>query len=389
MSFKRVFLIVLDSLGVGASADAGDYGDLSSHTLNSVLNAKPEAKLDNLKKLGFLNLGDVKVYHNDNPLAYYGKLEEISVGKDTMTGHWELMGLKTTKPFVTFTDTGFPQELLDEITKLSNRNIVGNKAASGTEIIEEFGQHQLETQDLIVYTSADSVLQIAAHEDVIPLEELYDICEKTRALMMKEEWLVGRIIARPFKGEVGSFYRTSNRHDYALQPSADTVLDYLKDNNYETISVGKIYDIFDTKGLSENNKSKSNEDGMDITIDILNNRDFKGLCFVNLVDFDANYGHRRNPVGYLEALERFDLQLGQVLCDMNDDDLIMLVADHGNDPVQPGSDHTREDIPFLIYHNNMKTTGAFDKMTSFACVGATIAHNFDVQLPSIGSVVKF
>lgn len=388
MKFKRVFLIVLDSLGVGAMPDASEYGDQGAHTLNSVLGAKEEIKIPNLVKMGFGNLGKYDKYHNSNPSALVTKVTEESVGKDTMTGHWEFMGIKTTNPFVTFTETGFPDELINELETRTGRKVVANKAASGTEIIEEYGKHQMETGDLIVYTSADSVLQIAAHEDIIPLEELYRCCEIARDITMREDWLLGRVIARPFNGTPGSFKRTSNRHDYALQPPQDTVLDFLQEKGLNTISIGKIYDIFDGKGLDESNKTISNHDGMEQTIKMVKDRDFTGLCFVNLVDFDANFGHRRDALGYAEALEEFDNQFSDVLTNLNDDDLVILVADHGNDPNFAGSDHTREYVPLVFYYNELKNGHMLDTVFSFASVGATIANNFDVKLPSIGSVIN-
>lgn len=388
MKFKRVFLIVLDSLGVGEMKDAALYGDYGVNTLKSILEAKDEIKIPNLVNLGFGNLSDIEKYHTDKPKAIYTRMEEESLGKDTMTGHWEFMGIKTTSPFVTFTDYGFPEELISELEAKTGRKVIGNKAASGTEIIEKLGLEHIATGALIVYTSADSVLQIAAHEEVVPVEKLYEYCEIARAITMKKEWLVGRVIARPFIGQPGSFKRTSNRHDYALQPSHDTVLDYLQQAQYKTISVGKIYDIFDGKGLDESNKTKSNHDGMEQTIEMVKNRDFTGLCFANLVDFDANFGHRRDAVGYAMALEEFDVQLGELLQELKDDDLLMLVADHGNDPNYSGSDHTREYVPLVMYYNKLQVGKRIDDVFSFACVGATIADNFAVKLPEIGSVVE-
>ncbi|MDL2212000.1 phosphopentomutase [Erysipelotrichaceae bacterium OttesenSCG-928-M19] len=388
MDFKRVFLIVLDSLGVGAMEDAKEYNDENANTLHSILTSKDKVNIPNLVELGLGNLSVLKQYQNDKPKALYTKMAEKSVGKDTMTGHWEFMGLKTTNPFVTFTDTGFPAELISELETKTGRKVIGNKAASGTEIIEELGPEQMKTGALIVYTSADSVLQIAAHEEIIPLEDLYRYCEIAREITMKKEWLVGRVIARPYLGKPNQFKRTSNRHDYALQPPQDTVLDYLQAANYQTISVGKIYDIFDGKGLSEANKTISNEDGMNKTIELVKNRDFSGLCFVNLVDFDANYGHRRDALGYAQALEEFDSQLVTLLANLKDDDLLMLVADHGNDPNFKGSDHTREYVPLIIYYNNLKEGKKLADTTSFADVGATIAANFKVELPPLGNVIK-
>lgn len=388
MKFKRVFLIVIDSLGVGADKDAKDFNDEGANTLKSVLDAKDHVEIKNLVSLGLGNLSSNSKYFNQNPKGLYGKMQEESNGKDTMTGHWEFMGIKTTTPFVTFTETGFPQELLDELSKRTNYPIIGNYAASGTTIINDLFQEHKDKKALIVYTSADSVLQIAAHEDIIPLEKLYEACEIAREITMKKEWLVGRIIARPFIGDTNNLQRTSNRHDYALSPSEDTVLDYLKNASLETISVGKIYDIFNGKGLSESNRSISNEDGMEQTINFVKNRDFNGLCFVNLVDFDANYGHRRDALGYAQALERFDEQLKELMDSLKDDDLLLLVADHGNDPDFKGSDHTREYVPFIAYYNKLEAGKDLKIIESFGSVGATIANNFDVKLPKIGKVIE-
>ncbi|MDR3215238.1 MAG: phosphopentomutase [Bacilli bacterium] len=387
MKFKRIFLIILDSLGVGALDDAKIYNDEGAHTLRNVLAAKKDLKIPNLEKLGFTNLDTNYPKYNSNPQGLVMKMEELSNGKDTMTGHWEFMGIKTTKPFVTFTDTGFPQALIDELEKKTGHHIIGNKAASGTEIIEELGPQQLKDQSLIVYTSADSVLQIAAHEDVIPLEDLYKYCEMAREISMRPEWLLGRVIARPYVGQPGSFKRTSNRHDYALSPNEETVLDFLKKEHYETISIGKIYDIFNGQGLSESNKTISNEDGMNKTIDMVKNRDFEGLCFVNLVDFDAVYGHRRDALGYAKSLEEFDIQLGKVLENLKDDDLLMLSADHGNDPCFRGSDHTREYVPLVIYYHKLNQGKMLGPRSTFGDVGATIAANFKVKMPNIGTII--
>lgn len=293
------------------------------------------------------------------------------------------MGLKITDPFITFTETGFPKELIDEFVRLTGRNIVGNKAASGTEIIEEYGEHQIATGDWIVYTSADSVIQIAANEDYIPLEELYKACEIARKLTLKEEWKLGRVIARPFVGhKKGEFARTSNRHDYALKPFGKTTLNFLKEEGLDVVSFGKINDIYDTEGITEYYKQVSNKDGMEKYIKFAE-KDFHGLAYINLVDFDALYGHRRNPYGYKDSLEEFDLQLGELMTKMNDDDLIMITADHGNDPTAPGTDHTREYVPLLVYANNLKG-GPIEVRESFADIGATISEIFNVKQTKLG-----
>ncbi|MGL6183968.1 MAG: phosphopentomutase [Clostridium chrysemydis] len=388
--YKRIFTIVIDSLGVGAMNDSEEYGDINVDTLGHISESVDSFNIPNLQKMGIGNLHKVK--HVDpvkNPIGYRTKLNEASVGKDTMTGHWEMMGLHITKPFKTFTDTGFPKELLDELEARTGHKIVGNKSASGTEILDELGEHQMKTGDMIVYTSADSVLQICGHEETFGLDELYRCCEIARELTLKDEWKVGRIIARPYLGnKKGEFKRTSNRHDYALKPYGETALNALKDKGLEVISVGKIKDIFDSEGITEGNKSKSSVHGMEQTLEIMD-RDFEGLCFVNLVDFDALWGHRRNPKGYAEELEKFDVNLGKVLEKLNDDDLLIITADHGNDPTYKGSDHTRERVPFLAYSPSMKDSGELEERKTFADIGATIADNFEVQMPkgTIGSSV--
>ena len=380
--YNRIFTIVIDSLGVGEMNDSKEYGDVDVDTLGHISESVEDFKIPNLQKLGLANLHSVKhVDPVEKPLAHFMKMREASVGKDTMTGHWEMMGLKIETPFQTFTDTGFPQELLDELIKRTGHKIVGNKSASGTEILDEFAEHQIETGDMIVYTSADSVLQICGHEEAFGLNELYRCCEIARELTFKDEWKVGRVIARPYLGmKKGEFKRTSNRHDYALKPYGTTVLKTLKDNGFDIISVGKINDIFDGEGITESNKSKSSIHGMEQTLEIMD-RDFNGLCFVNLVDFDALWGHRRNPVGYAEELEKFDVYLGKVLDKLKEDDLLIITADHGNDPTYKGSDHTREFVPFVSYSPSMIENGLMETSNSFAAIGATIADNFELEMP--------
>ncbi|AIY81511.1 phosphopentomutase [Clostridium botulinum] len=380
--YNRIFTIVIDSLGIGGMPDSMEYGDKGVDTLGHIAESVEKFNIPNLEKLGISNLHPIKhVKAAEKPLAHYMKMKEASVGKDTMTGHWEMMGLHITKPFQTFTDTGFPEELLDELTKRTGHNIVGNKSASGTEILDELGEHQMKTGDMIVYTSADSVLQICGHEETFGLDELYRCCEIARELTLKDEWKVGRVIARPYLGsKKGEFKRTSNRHDYALKPYGSTALNTLKDNGFDVISVGKISDIFDGEGITESNKSKSSVHGMEQTLEIMD-KDFKGLCFVNLVDFDALWGHRRNPVGYAEEIEKFDVKLGKVLEKLKEDDLLIITADHGNDPTYVGSDHTREFVPFIAYSPSMKENGLMDTVDSFATIGATIADNFELKMP--------
>ena len=380
--YKRIFTIVIDSLGAGAMPDAAEYGDAGTDTLGHISESVDSFVIPNLQKLGMANLHPLKqVEAVEKPLAYYGKLREASTGKDTMTGHWEMMGLHITKPFKTFTDTGFPPELIAELEKRTGHKVIGNKAASGTAILDELAEEEIATGHMIVYTSADSVLQICGNEETFGLEELYRCCEIAREITMKDEWKVGRIIARPYVGKKkGEFKRTSNRHDYALKPYGRTALNALKDKGYDVISVGKIADIFDGEGITEANKSKSSVHGMEQTIEIAQ-RDFTGLCFVNLVDFDALWGHRRNPEGYAQELEKFDVKLGELLPLLREDDLLIITADHGNDPTHTGTDHTREKVPFIAYSPSMKENGQLPESDTFAVIGATIADNFGVDMP--------
>lgn len=382
--YKRIFTIVIDSVGCGALPDSLDFGDQGVDTIGNISKATNGLHLPNMERLGLGYLTEIKgVKQISNPIGSYGKMNEISNGKDTMTGHWELMGLKIEEPFITFTDTGFPQEFIDIFVEKTGRNIVGNKSASGTDILEEFGEHQIKTGDWIVYTSADSVFQIAANEEVIPLEELYNACEIARELLMKPEWRVGRVIARPFMGsKKGSFTRTSNRHDYALKPYEDTVLVYLKEAGYTVASFGKINDIYDTEGITEAYKHATNHQGMENFISYAE-KDFNGLAYINLVDFDALYGHRRDPQGYKNALEEFDVQLGVLMNKLQKDDLLIITADHGNDPTYKGTDHTREYVPLLVYSMNQISVELGIRGT-FADVGATIADNFKVTMPEYG-----
>ena len=388
--YKRIFTIVMDSLGVGALPDAAEYGDVGTDTLGHISQSMEEFNIPNLQKIGMANLHPLKqVAPVENPLGYYTYLHEASTGKDTMTGHWEMMGLHITTPFKTFTETGFPKELLDELSARTGRVIIGNKSSSGTEILDELAEEEIATGHMIVYTSADSVLQICGNEETFGLDELYRCCEIAREITMKDEWKVGRIIARPYVGKKkGEFKRTSNRHDYALKPYGRTALDALKDANYEVISVGKIFDIFDGEGITESNKSKSSVHGMEQTIEIAK-RDFEGLCYVNLVDFDALWGHRRDVKGYAQEIEKFDVKLGELMEVLREDDLLIITADHGNDPTHVGTDHTRERVPFVAYSKSMKGNGKIDDTDTFAAIGATIAENFGVAMPegTIGSSV--
>jgi len=391
--YKRIFIIVADSAGIGYEPDAEKFGDYGSNTFVHIAERMPNGL--NIPTLNSLGIGDLdnikgttKVKH---PHSYVCKARELSNGKDTMTGHWEMMGVLTTQPFKTFTDNGFPQELIKELETKTGHKIIGNIAASGTEIIKQMGEEQTRDNSLIVYTSADSVLQIAAHEEVTGLQELYRCCEIAREICMKPEWMVGRIIARPYLGSnKNDFKRTSNRHDLALKPSIPTVMNILMDNNLMTDCVGKISDIFDGYGVTKTQKTISNEDGMDKTIKELKEFDFKGICFVNLVEFDSEYGHRRNPIGYGECLERFDKRLGEFISSMKSDDLLIVTADHGNDPTWAGTDHTREKVPFIIYSPSINDGKCIDERESFGDIGATILKNFDIKKPGnlVGSPIE-
>ncbi len=383
--YKRIFVIVCDSMGIGNAEDAAKFGDEGANTLGHICEFKGGLDVENMEGLGLGNLGNFKGIHPiRHQLGTTAALREVSNGKDTMTGHWEMMGLKVEKPFKTFTETGFPEEFIHLFEEKTGRKCVGNYAESGTVILDQLGEHQLETGDWIVYTSADSVFQIAANEEIIPLEELYHACEIARELLMRDEWKVGRVIARPFVGrKKGEFKRTPNRHDYALEPFGRTVLDSLKDAGYDVVGVGKIPDIFVNKGITKGIHTVSNEDGMNKTIELAKESQH-GLVFVNLVDFDAVYGHRRNPEGYGDAIVAFDHQLEDLMAAINEDDLIMITADHGNDPTWTGTDHTREHVPLLMYSKTLKDPKNLGLLESYAVIGATIADNFGVENPGIG-----
>lgn len=380
--YKRVFVIVLDSLGIGAMPDSGRFGDTGVDTFGHILEQMETLEIPNLQKLGMLNLHKGgKMEGVEHPLGRYMRMAEASNGKDTMTGHWEMMGIHTEKPFKTFTETGFPKELIEELEKQCGKRVIGNKSASGTEIIEELGEEEIETGAMIVYTSADSVLQICGNEETFDLQNLYRCCEIAREITMKDEWRVGRVIARPYIGKKkGEFKRTSNRHDYALKPTGKTVLNALKDDGFDVISVGKINDIFCGEGVTEAHHSNSSVHGMEQTIEI-SKKDFNGLCFVNLVDFDALWGHRRDVKGYAEEIEKFDRNLGVLLETLREDDLLILTADHGNDPTYTGTDHTREYVPFIAYAKQMEEGGALEEADTFAVIGASLAENFGVKMP--------
>ncbi|RRJ66435.1 phosphopentomutase [Paenibacillus oralis] len=381
--FRKISVIVLDSVGIGELPDAAKFGDEGAHTLGHILQTVEGTKLPNLQKLGLGNIAELPhLAPAADPAAYYGKMAEISAGKDTMTGHWELMGLKTETPFQTYPN-GFPQDLISRFEQETGRKVIGNKPASGTEILVELGEEHMKTGAWIVYTSADSVFQIAAHEEIIPLPELYRACEIARKLTLEPEHSAGRVIARPFVGSPGNFQRTPNRHDYAVKPPEPTVLNALKNAGKEVVAVGKIGDIFSGEGISASFPTKSNRHGIEETLQRLD-QDFSGLLFTNLVDFDSLYGHRRDPQGYARALEEFDAAVPDLLAKVGENDLLVITADHGNDPIHAGTDHTREYVPLLIYGPSLKNPGSLGVRGTYADLAATIADNFGVQAPEQG-----
>ncbi|AIG26063.1 MULTISPECIES: phosphopentomutase [Brevibacillus] len=381
--FSRVFLIVLDSVGIGELPDAKKFNDEGSHTLGHIAQKVDGFALPHLAELG---LGTIAPLHNvpavAAPRAHYGKMKEISMGKDTTTGHWEIMGLHVSTPFNTYPD-GFPQELIEEFEQRIGRKVLGNKVASGTEILDELGEEHMKTGAVIVYTSADSVFQVAAHEEIVPLEELYKICEIARELTLRDEYAVTRVIARPFLGKPGAFERTSNRHDYSVKPFDNTVMNNLVEAGLTSIAIGKISDIYAGEGVSKEIRSKDNMDGVDKLLQSMQ-ESFTGLSFVNLVDFDAKYGHRRDPEGYGKALMEFDARVPELLAALKENDLLIITADHGNDPTHHGTDHTREYVPILAYYKNLETGKNLGVRETFADLGATIAENFEVKMPKIG-----
>lgn len=381
--FKRIHVIVMDSVGIGEAPDAAAFGDVGSHTLGHIAEKMGGLHMPEMQKLGLGNIDTIQgIERVENPTAYFGKMQEASVGKDTMTGHWEIMGLNIDKPFKVYPN-GFPQELISALEEKIGRKVIGNKPASGTAILDELGEEHMKTGAIIVYTSADPVLQIAAHEEIIPLDELYHICEVARELTLSEEFLVGRVIARPFIGQPGNFARTSNRHDYALKPFGRTAMNELQDAGLDVLAIGKIYDIFNGEGITATERTTDNMDGMDKFIATLD-KDFTGISFLNLVDFDASFGHRRDPIGYGKALEEFDARLKEVLPKLTEEDLLIITADHGNDPTMPGTDHTREFVPLTVYSPKLKEIKELPLRTTFADIGATIAENFGVAKTAFG-----
>ncbi|MFJ7918552.1 phosphopentomutase [Lysinibacillus fusiformis] len=381
--FNKIHVVVMDSVGIGEAPDAANFGDVGSHTLGHIAEKMNGLTMPVMESMGLANIEPLQGMQATNePKAYYGKMQEASVGKDTMTGHWEIMGLNIDKPFKVYPD-GFPAELIAELEKRTGRKVLCNQPASGTQVIEDFGKEHMETGAIIVYTSADPVLQIAAHEEIIPLDELYKICEIARELTLQPEYLVGRVIARPFIGTPGDFSRTSNRHDYALKPFGRTTMNVLKDAGLDVIAIGKISDIFNGEGVTDAVRTKNNTDGMDKFAEVVR-RDFHGMSFLNLVDFDANFGHRRDPLGYGQALEEFDARLLEITSAMSEDDLLIITADHGNDPTFHGTDHTREYVPLIVYSPRFNGGAELELRDTFADIAATVAENFQVEAPAFG-----
>ncbi|MGE7982422.1 phosphopentomutase [Solibacillus sp. NPDC093137] len=381
--FKKVHVIVMDSVGIGEAPDADKFGDAGSNTLGHIAEKMNGLNMPNMEKMGLSNIRELQgINKTEKPAAFYGMMQEASVGKDTMTGHWEIMGLNIDTPFKVYPE-GFPAELISKLEEATGRKVLCNLPYSGTAVIDDYGPEHMETGAIIVYTSADPVMQIAAHEEVIPVEELYKICEIARELTLDAEFLVGRVIARPFVGEPGNFTRTSNRHDYALTPFGRTTMAEMKDANLDVIAIGKISDIFNGDGVTEAIRTKDNTDGMDKMAEVVR-RDFHGISFLNLVDFDANFGHRRDPIGYGQALEEFDRRLPEVMEALSDDDLLIITADHGNDPTFPGTDHTREYVPLIVYSPRFTAGSELQLRETFADIAATIADNFNIAAPQFG-----
>lgn len=381
--FKKIHVIVMDSVGIGEAPDADKFGDAGSDTLGHIAEKMNGLNMPYMEKLGLSNIRELKgINKSEKPAAFFGMMQEASVGKDTMTGHWEIMGLNIDTPFKVYPD-GFPGDLITKLEAATGRKVLCNLPYSGTAVIDDYGPEHMETGAIIVYTSADPVMQIAAHEDIIPVEELYKICEIARELTLDPEYLVGRVIARPFVGEPGNFTRTSNRHDYALTPFGRTTMAEMKESNLDVIAIGKISDIFNGDGVTEAIRTKDNTDGMDKMAEVAR-RDFHGISFLNLVDFDANFGHRRDPIGYGEALEEFDRRLPEVLDALSAEDLLIITADHGNDPTFPGTDHTREYVPLIVYSPRFTAGAELQLRETFADIAATIADNFNIAAPQFG-----
>ena len=380
---KRVFLIVLDSFGVGELPDAAEFSDVGSHTLKSCTQSE-KLFIPTLKSLGLYNIDGIGCgVLEENPKANFAKMIEKSMGKDTTIGHWEISGIISEKALPTYKD-GFPLEIIKQFEQKTGTKIMCNKPYSGTKLLEDYGEEHMQTGNLIVYTSADSVMQIAAHEDIVPIEKLYKYCEIAREILQGEHG-VGRVIARPFEGEVGNFKRTTNRHDYSLTPPKETMLTKLQDEGFSSIGIGKIYDIFAGVGVDQRIPTKSNEEGMQKTIEIAKNNDFEGLCFVNLVDFDMLFGHRNDVDGYANALTEFDVKLAELLEVLREEDILIITADHGCDPKTISTDNSREYIPLLVYGKKLKSAVNLGIRQTFSDIGATILNIFDLKAEISGN----
>lgn len=381
MRFKRIFLIVLDSLGVGEALDANQYGDVGSNTLKHIMD-NYDLFIPNLEKLGFVNT--INMSDKEDTDAYYTIAKPTNVGKDSLSSHYELMGIKSTTPFKVFVEKAFPRELLEQIEQVTGKRVIGNKVVNGEQIINELGERHLSYGSLIIYTSSDSTLQVAAHEDVVPIPKLYQYCEKIRKLTLVDEYKIARVIARPFTGKPGKFKFTQDRCDYAVKPPKRSVLNFLKDSGYSVISIGKINDIFDGEGITKIVKSSNNNmDTITKLTDIMEKK-FTGLCFVNLNDFDSLYGHNRDVEGYGKAIEELDVEIPLILNKLEADDLLIITSDHGSDPTFPGNSHTRENVPVMIYGRRFKEPKKLEPLKTMADIGATIADNFNVEVPEIG-----
>lgn len=381
---KRVFLIVLDSVGIGEMPDAADYGDAGSNTLLAA-SKSPYFSMPNMRKLGFFNIDGVDIGEKEkNPTGSFARMEELSKGKDTTIGHWEIAGIVSKAPLPTYPN-GFPKAVIEEFKKRTNRGVLCNKPYSGTDVIRDYGEKHLQTGDLIVYTSADSVFQVAAHEKIVPVEKLYEYCKIAREILQGENG-VGRVIARPFTGEAGKFTRTVRRHDFSLEPPKVTMLDQLKEEGYDVLSVGKIIDVFAERGITEYVRTTGNEDGIQKTLAYME-KDFEGLCFTNLVDYDMLYGHRNDVDGYAKALTYFDLQMPKLLQRMRKDDVLMITADHGCDPSTPSTDHSREYTPLLMVGESIPSGINFGTRKGFCDIAATILKLFDLTPECEGSSI--
>ncbi|MDD6224181.1 MAG: phosphopentomutase [bacterium] len=381
MRFKRIFLVVLDSLGVGEAVDANDYGDQGANTLGHI-KENYDLFIPNLQKLGFLNT--INMDENLEVDAYYTIARPTNPGKDTLTGHYELMGVQNLVPFKNFSENGFPRELLDKIETVTRRRVIGNRNCNGVDIINELGKRHIDFGALIVYTSNGSNLCVAAHEDIIPVAKLYEYAEMIRKITMSEEFKVGRVIARVFTGKDGNFKFTNERRDFAVKPPTKSVLNLLSENHNAVISIGKVSDIFDEEGITKKIKAKNNQEAINKLTDIMN-KNFTGLCVANLNDFDSEYGHKRDLEGYARAIEELDVEMPMIINKLDTEDLLILTADHGCDPTFPGTFHTRENVPLIIFGRNLKEPKRLEILESMADIGATIADNFDVSKPPIGT----